>query len=163
MGMKEIRMWAWGVLVGILGYLCGAVLTARLDFGRRRTAFIDRAGKRMSPSQAVTQFEYAERSHVALVALLVGLSWLITTPLLAVRRGLVTVIAARPPLTACERGLRKQALSGRIRELERELGLGEAGPEAAEGRPGAALSPVGFGSVGKGAGAAAPLARQRRD
>jgi len=123
-------MWAWVLLLVVAGYCLGAVLTARVVFGRLRSAFIVATTARRPAAAAVTAFERQERTQAALVALLTGLGRLLTVPLLVLRRTVATLVCSRPPLTARERELQAQALRERIDELERSLAMGVHHPAA---------------------------------
>jgi hypothetical protein len=124
-------MWALILLAVLFGYGPGAVITARVMFGRLRSAFIASAATRRPAVAAVSVFERQERTQAALVALLTGLGWLLTVPLLVLRRAVATLVLSRPPVSARERELRTRALHDRIDELERSMAMGQHGPAAA--------------------------------
>lgn len=123
--VRDLTTWIWIPLGLVCAYSLGAIVTARVIYGLRRTQYLAKATMRRPPTEAVSAFERQERTQTALIALLAGVGWILSVPVLALRRGVAAAVCAHPPMTPCDRALRNRALHEHIAELERSLAIGQ--------------------------------------
>lgn len=114
-------------LACVLAYLATALYAGRRLYSVRRARAIDKraaehAERRYIRRDPVKEFNEYDQDLIAFESTVLALFW----PLAMAGFGVYRYVTASPELSRTEAAAERERMAGRIRELERELGIKEA-------------------------------------
>ncbi|MDX3515892.1 hypothetical protein PV755_44545 [Streptomyces caniscabiei] len=113
-------------LVCVLAYLTAALYGARHLYGRLRARAIDKIAAKATAlgpwyKDPVARFNEWDRAPYVVGSVLLAVFW----PLALIGFGVYRFVTANPTLSRTELAAERERMAGRIRDLERELGIKE--------------------------------------